>query len=198
MKYFWRCYDQNGNYLKFQSIIFCDFNNNLYETETDENGFCSIELDYGDVKVVNCKVYKEDCLFNENTYFWFDEDTSDTWAGVIGVLKRKQLAVNNVGGSIVFDLSDFTAKKSDNQTRKYNGIGFENHENITTKKAIGVVKFFNRTKNFGFITPHSGGNDIFFHGSNVYGSNPYDGDAVEYELFKGIKDMEACNVRKIY
>ncbi len=63
-------------------------------------------------------------------------------------------------------------------------------------KATGVVQFFNRTKNFGFIIPDEGGNPVFVHGTHVIGLIS-DGDDVEYELYNGKKDMEACNVRKI-
>lgn len=59
-----------------------------------------------------------------------------------------------------------------------------------------IVKFFNRTKSFGFITPDEGGNDVFVHGTQVLGSIA-DGDAVEYELGEGKKGIEAKNVKKI-
>jgi CspA family cold shock protein len=59
-----------------------------------------------------------------------------------------------------------------------------------------VVKFFNRTKSFGFITPDEGGNDVFVHGTQVLGSIA-DGDAVEYEIGEGKKGPEAKNVKRI-
>lgn len=51
--------------------------------------------------------------------------------------------------------------------------------------ASGVVKWFNETKGYGFITPDSGGNDVFVHISAVEraglrGLN--EGQKVSYEL----------------
>jgi cold shock protein len=60
----------------------------------------------------------------------------------------------------------------------------------------GIVKFFNRTKNFGFITPEDGSKDVFVHGTNVIGESIADGDQVEFELGEGRKGPEAKNVTK--
>jgi len=60
----------------------------------------------------------------------------------------------------------------------------------------GIVKFFNRTKNFGFITPEDGSKDVFVHGTNVIGESIADGDTVEFEIGEGRKGPEAKDVRK--
>ncbi len=62
--------------------------------------------------------------------------------------------------------------------------------------STGTVKFFNRTKNFGFITPEDGSKDVFVHGSNVIGESIADGDTVEFEIGEGRKGPEAKNVTK--
>lgn len=62
----------------------------------------------------------------------------------------------------------------------------------------GVVKWFNEKKGFGFITPDSGGDDLFVHYSNLVGEGfktLRDGQKVQYEPAKGRKGMEATNVK---
>mgnify|MGYP002685839848 CR=1 FL=1 len=49
---------------------------------------------------------------------------------------------------------------------------------------IGIVKFFNASKGFGFIQPSSGGKDVFVHISAVEKaglSSLNEGQTVEYE-----------------
>jgi CspA family cold shock protein len=58
----------------------------------------------------------------------------------------------------------------------------------------GTVKFFNGSKGFGFITAENG-NDIFFHVTEIQGSEPRDGDKVEFQMGEGKKGPCALNVK---
>lgn len=49
--------------------------------------------------------------------------------------------------------------------------------------ATGTVKFFNVDKGFGFITPESGGQDVFVHVSALEGgSSLREGDKVSFDV----------------
>lgn len=67
-------------------------------------------------------------------------------------------------------------------------------ENKTTK--TGVVKFFNETKGFGFITPESGEKDIFVHSSGLL-DEIRENDKVQFEVESGPKGLNASNVKVI-
>jgi cold shock protein len=58
----------------------------------------------------------------------------------------------------------------------------------------GTVKFFNETKGFGFITPSSGGSEVFVHSSGLIDSIR-ENDSVEYEVEQGKKGPNAVNVK---
>ena len=62
---------------------------------------------------------------------------------------------------------------------------------------IGTVKWFNRTKGFGFISPDEGGEDLFVHHTEVQVSGYADlneGQKVEFESGQGPKGPCATNV----
>ena len=64
----------------------------------------------------------------------------------------------------------------------------------------GTVKWFNNQKGYGFITPESGGNDVFVHHSAIQGEGYKsldEGQAVEFEIKQGPKGPEATNVVKL-
>lgn len=60
----------------------------------------------------------------------------------------------------------------------------------------GVVKFFNATKGFGFITPTNGGSDIFVHVSGLR-DEIRDNDKVLFDVENGKKGLNAINVKLV-
>jgi CspA family cold shock protein len=61
--------------------------------------------------------------------------------------------------------------------------------------AVGTVKFFNTTKGFGFITPETGGKDVFVHISAVERAGLRtlaDGQKVSFELEKDRQGRESA------
>jgi cold shock protein len=74
-------------------------------------------------------------------------------------------------------------------------ITFTPHlKNYTMNK--GTVKFFNRSKGFGFITPEDGGKDVFVHQNGLI-DNINEGDKVSYDVEESQKGMNAVNVKVI-
>jgi CspA family cold shock protein len=67
--------------------------------------------------------------------------------------------------------------------------------------AVGIVKWFNPTKGFGFIEPEDGSKDAFVHISSVEGSGLStlaEGQKVSYELVSGREGkMAAENIEII-
>lgn len=64
----------------------------------------------------------------------------------------------------------------------------------------GVVKWFNPTKGFGFISPAEGTSDLFVHYSDIQGEGYKrlnEGDKVEFEVIEGDRGQKATNVKII-
>ena len=64
----------------------------------------------------------------------------------------------------------------------------------------GIVKWFNDGKGFGFITPDSGGKDLFAHFSEITGSgfkSLAENQRVEFEVKQGQKGLQASNIRPL-
>ena len=61
----------------------------------------------------------------------------------------------------------------------------------------GTVKWFNKDKGYGFITPNDGSKDVFVHYSAIQGSGfreLYEGQKVSFETENGPKGIQASNV----
>jgi CspA family cold shock protein len=62
----------------------------------------------------------------------------------------------------------------------------------------GEVKFFDKKKGFGFISPDDDGlEDLFFHSSALGGVDVYDRDIVDFEISEGPKGPVAVKIEVI-
>jgi len=66
--------------------------------------------------------------------------------------------------------------------------------------ATGTVKWFNASKGYGFISPSTGGDDVFAHFSAIV-MDGYktlkEGQQVEFDIQTGPKGPQASNIRSI-
>lgn len=63
------------------------------------------------------------------------------------------------------------------------------------KMKEGTVKFFNRSKGFGFIKPTDSEEDVFVHQSGLI-DEIHENDTVSFEVKRGDKGMNAINVKR--
>ncbi len=64
--------------------------------------------------------------------------------------------------------------------------------------ATGIVKWFNDSKGFGFITPDGGGEDLFAHFSAIQSKgfkSLKEGQRVSFDVTEGQKGKQAANIQ---
>ena len=64
--------------------------------------------------------------------------------------------------------------------------------------STGVVKWFNNTKGYGFVTPDDGDADIFVHFSSIQMEGfktLKEGQRVEFEVTEGPKGLHATSIQ---
>ena len=63
----------------------------------------------------------------------------------------------------------------------------------------GTIKWFNKEKGFGFVSPDDGSRDIYIQGVNIETEDHaiQDGQRVEYENSFGRKGPEAIHIKPI-
>ena len=65
---------------------------------------------------------------------------------------------------------------------------------------IGIVKFFNSSKGFGFISPDGGGKDVFVHASAVEAAGLRtlnEGQKVSFDIQPDARGSKAANLKAI-
>ena len=64
----------------------------------------------------------------------------------------------------------------------------------------GTVKWFNKDKGFGFITPEDGSKDVFVHFSSIQGNGfkeLQENEEITFEVENSDKGLRAANVERL-
>ncbi len=72
--------------------------------------------------------------------------------------------------------------------------------NLGMATQTGIVKWFNESKGFGFITPSEGGEDLFAHFSEIQADGfktLAENQKVEFEVTQGRKGLQASKIRPV-
>ncbi len=65
---------------------------------------------------------------------------------------------------------------------------------------VGIVKWYNPDKGYGFIAPEDGSQDAFIHVSELERAGLQvlrEGDRIEYEAVEGQKGMQAVDLKEL-
>jgi CspA family cold shock protein len=65
----------------------------------------------------------------------------------------------------------------------------------------GIVKWFDDGKGYGFITPETGGKDLFAHFKEIAATGGFrslqEGQRVQFEVKQGMKGPQASNIKPV-
>jgi CspA family cold shock protein len=79
-------------------------------------------------------------------------------------------------------------------------ISIVQEESFMSNVGTGVVKWFNDSKGFGFITPEGGGEDLFAHFKEIQGTGfktLKEGQRVQFIAQRGQKGMQATQIKPL-
>ena len=112
--------------------------------------------------------------------------------------KLKIIETNVIGVNIVQRKPDSESTEEEENFRFDSGTEVETVGEFHRLKIenTGIVKFFNETKGFGFITEESTEQDIFFYTTGII-DQIRKNDLVKFEVVAGKRGLSAINVKKM-